>query len=56
MWRAHRTDALLAATLVAAGATAYVGIWQVDWKSKPDVKVALVVARDRAMLTLGQRF
>ena len=38
MARAHRTDALLAATLVTAGATAYVGLRLVAWNSRTEVK------------------
>ena len=40
MARAHRTDALLAATLVTAGATAYVGLRLVAWSPRSEVKVS----------------
>ena len=55
MRRAYRTDALLVGTLVAAGATAYVGLSLVDWGG-PKVQVAARVAPDRAMLTLERGF
>jgi len=41
MARAHRTDALLAATLVTAGATAYVGLRLVAWSPRTEVKASL---------------
>ncbi|HEX5099764.1 MAG TPA: hypothetical protein VFV94_09710 [Polyangiaceae bacterium] len=55
MHRAYRTDALLVGTLVAAGATAYVGLSLVDW-GPAKVQVAASVAPDRATLSLEQRF
>jgi hypothetical protein len=41
MARAHRTDALLAATFVAAGATAYIGLRLVDWNTHTEVATSL---------------
>jgi hypothetical protein len=37
---ARRTDFLLAGTLVCAGATAALGLWFVDWGSRPRAKVS----------------
>lgn len=56
MRRAHRTDALLVGTLVAAGATAFVGFQLVDWTGPSHVQVAARVAPDRAMLTVERGF
>jgi hypothetical protein len=39
--RAHRTDALLAATVVLSGATAYVGLRLVDWGDHTQVAASL---------------
>jgi len=56
MRRAYRTDALLVCTLVAAGATAFVGLSLVDWNGPGKVQVAASVAPDRALLTLHRSF
>jgi hypothetical protein len=56
MRRAHRTDALLVGTVVAAGATAFVGFQWVDWTGSSHVQVAARVAPDRAMLTVERGF
>jgi hypothetical protein len=56
MSRAYRTDALLVGTLVAAGATAFVGLSLVDWNGPEHVQVAARVTPDRAMLTFQQGF
>jgi hypothetical protein len=54
MARAHRTDALLAATLVTAGATAYVGLRLVAWNSRTEVKAS--VSPQSVALTLRGAF
>lgn len=41
MARAHRTDALLAATLVTAGATAYIGLRLVAWNPRTELKACV---------------
>jgi len=56
MRRAHRTDGLLVGTLVAASATAFVGLSLVDWTGRAHVEVAARVAPDRAMLTVERGF
>jgi hypothetical protein len=48
--REHRTDALLAATLVAAGATAFIGLRLVAWS--PRTELATSVSPRAAALTL----
>lgn len=55
--RAHRTDALLVGTVVAAAGTAYVGLRWVTWgaQSKP-VEVAAQVTPTRAFVAVGGRF
>jgi hypothetical protein len=52
MARAHRTDALLAATLVTAGATAFVGLRLVAWSPRTEVK-ASVSPRSAALSLRG---
>lgn len=42
MARAHRTDALLAATLVTAGASAYIGLRLVGWHARTELKATLL--------------
>ena len=55
--RAHRTDALLLGTVVAAAGTAYVGLRWVKWggDSKP-VEVAAQVTPTRALVAVGGKF
>jgi hypothetical protein len=50
MAHAHRTDALLAATLVTAGATAFIGLRLVAWG--PRTELATSVRRDAAVFAL----
>jgi hypothetical protein len=55
--RGHRTDALLAGTLLAAAGTVYVGVGWVDWGSgaKP-VRVAAQLSSTRALVALRGSF
>jgi len=54
--RAHRTDALLLGTVVAAAGTAYVGLRWVEWGSSKPVQVSAQVTPTRAFVTVGGRF
>jgi hypothetical protein len=39
--KAHRTDALLAGTVIVGAATAYVGVKLVDWSGQRGARVSL---------------
>jgi len=55
--RAHRTDALLAGTLLAAAGTVYVGVGWVDWgRGAKPVRVAAQLSSTRALVALRGSF
>ena len=55
--RAHRTDALLASSLVVGAATAYVGLVWVDWKKHPSApRAAASVDRRGAYVVVSGDF